>query len=126
MVEQKALEPAHDRLGGRSQRDLDLQDAAPARSQIEQPGLHAHQLGLVLPGVDATLHAHHGVVGQQVAVLLHGAGEDPRLDGRLHVLQDERRHQLPLLGVLAAQVGDHPAHDLDLRLPSAAGHRLIA
>ena len=69
----------------------------------------ADDLGEVLPTVDPSLHEHDHVVGQLVAVVGHGLGEDHHLHGAAQVLEEEYGHQIAATGPLLVQVGDHAA-----------------
>ena len=81
----------------------------PSGGEFGPLNLHADQLELVVAEVDPGLQDDDGVVIEQGAVLGHGLREDEHLDRGLEVLEHEGRHELALLGVAPAQVGDHPA-----------------
>ena len=75
--------------------------------------------GRLLSQIEPALDADHGVLGQQVTDVGHGPGEDPHLDVGHQVLQEEGRHQLAPLGVLAGHAGHHSADPAQLALPAA-------
>ena len=74
--------------------------------------LWAIGFGGVVALVDPALHDDHGVVGQLVALFLHGAGEHHHFDRRAQVLEGEHGHEVALAGPLALQAGDDAADRL--------------
>ena len=80
VLRQQRLQAVDDGVGEHPERQLDPQLPGPVGRQLGPGGLHAHELHLVVAGVDPPPHHEHGVVGEQGPHLLHHLGEDEHLD----------------------------------------------
>src|SRR3954467_11543470 len=89
MLDQQRLEPGDGVVAHGVEGQADPERLGAVEADLGDLEIHAHQFGRVVPKVDAALDADDGVVVEEVTALLHGAGKDPDLDGRLEVLEGE-------------------------------------